>query len=62
VVDDLRPSLTFFPSSDPDGDELYYVLRLYRESSLGAVPDGGGQLSPLADPMEPMSFRPASAL
>jgi len=62
VVDDLRPSLTFFPSSDPDGDELYYVLRLYRESSLGAVPDGGGQLSPLADPMEPLSFRPASAL
>ena len=63
VVSDLKPVLTFYPSSDPDGDALYYVLRLYREGPMGAIPDGGGLVEAQpGDSMSALTFRPANSL
>ena len=64
VVDGFTPTLTFYPSVDPDGDEVYFVVRLYREGALGPVPDGGGQVTLLAGaPLsDPLAFEPVSRL
>jgi PKD repeat protein len=64
VVDRFLPTLTFYPSADPDGDEVYFVVRLYREGALGPVPDGGGQVTPPAGaPLsDPLAFEPSNRL
>ena len=63
VVSDFTPTLTFYPSTDPDGDEVYFVVRLYRESAMGPIPEGGGQVSyEGGDPAEPLAFEPSTRL
>ena len=44
IVADLTPALTFNPSTDPDGESVYFVVRVYRESPDGLVVDFGGQV------------------
>lgn len=44
TVADLRPTLTFVPSADPDGEDVYFVVRVYRETPEGLIVDFGGQV------------------
>lgn len=63
IVSDFRPLLTFYPSSDPDGDRLYYMVRLYRDSLMGPVLDSENQVISIEDhSMDPLYFRPVTAL
>ena len=62
VVADLTPDLTFNPSVDPDGESLYYVVRVYRESPDGLIVDLGGQVDPRDQEEGPLVFRPSARL
>ena len=59
-VADLTPTLSFNPSSDPDNETVFFVVRAYRESPQGLVVDFGGQVQ--IDGDGPLSFTPNSRL
>ena len=59
IVTDLRPDLSFIPSTDPDGEAVYFVVRVYRESPEGLVVDFGGQVEGEGDIL---SFTPSTRL
>ena len=62
IISELKPTLTFAPSVDPDGDAIYYVIRLYRDTESGPIPDSGGQVDPLdIDAEEDMALEYAVA-
>jgi hypothetical protein len=60
IVADLTPELTFNPSVDPDGESVYFVVRVYRESPDGLVVDFGGQVE--LDGEGPLVFEPNARL
>jgi hypothetical protein len=59
IVDDFTPTFTFNPSTDPDGDEVYYVVRVYRDTLEGAIAELGGQVD---DGEGPLFFTPSDRL
>lgn len=62
VVSNFTPDLTFNPSSDPDGESLYFVVRVYRESPDGLIVDFGGQVDVDESGAGPLVFRPETRL
>jgi PKD repeat protein len=64
VVGDLKPTLAFESSLDPDGDQIFYVVRIYRQSSDGLIADSGGQVIAEVDQAAgiPLDFTPSDRL